>query len=44
MATQTKEEKRALIHENLEEVLNPEIIDKILDEGRNVKVYWGTSQ
>lgn len=41
MATQTKEQKLALINENLEEVLNPEIIEKVLDEGRNVKVYWG---
>lgn len=44
MATQTKEQKLALINENLEEILNPEIIEKVLDEGRNVKVYWGMCQ
>lgn len=38
---QTKEERLTLIKENLAEVLNPEIIEKILDEGRNPKIYWG---
>lgn len=38
---QTKEERLALINENLAEVLNQEIIEKILDEGRNPKIYWG---
>lgn len=38
---QTKDERLALIKENLEEVLNSEIIEKILDEGRNPKIYWG---
>ncbi|KKK13125.1 tyrosyl-tRNA synthetase [Aspergillus ochraceoroseus] len=37
------EERFALITENLEEVLNPELIQDILKEGRNPKVYWGTS-
>lgn len=30
-----------MINENLAEVLNQEIIEKILDEGRNPKIYWG---
>ncbi|KAK3938683.1 hypothetical protein QBC46DRAFT_161028 [Diplogelasinospora grovesii] len=33
----------ALISENLAEVLNPEIIEGILAEGRNPRVYWGTA-
>jgi hypothetical protein len=33
----------ALISENLAEVLNPEIIESILAEGRNPRVYWGKS-
>lgn len=41
MATMGVSEKLALINENLAEVLNPEIIKKILDEERNVKIYWG---
>ncbi|OAQ83577.1 tyrosyl-tRNA synthetase [Purpureocillium lilacinum] len=36
-------ERLALINENLAEILNPEIIEKILEEGRNPKVYWGTA-
>ncbi|KAI1077578.1 tyrosyl-tRNA synthetase [Whalleya microplaca] len=36
-------ERLALIHENLAEVLNPEIIEKIVSEGRNPKIYWGTA-
>ncbi|CAI4211937.1 unnamed protein product [Parascedosporium putredinis] len=43
MATMTAEERFALIQENLEEVLNPEIIQKILNEGKNPKIYWGTA-
>lgn len=31
----------ALINENLAEVLNPELIESILAEGRNPKIYWG---
>ncbi len=38
---QTKDERLTLIRENLAEVLNPEILEKILDEGRNPKIYWG---
>ena len=34
-------ERFALISENLAEVLNPEIIEGILAEGRNPRVYWG---
>ncbi|CAM1507915.1 Fc.00g047630.m01.CDS01 [Cosmosporella sp. VM-42] len=37
------EERLALIHENLAEVLNPEIIEKILTDGGNPKIYWGTA-
>ncbi|KAK5989478.1 Tyrosine--tRNA ligase [Cladobotryum mycophilum] len=32
-----------LISENLTEFLNPEIIQDILAEGRNPRVYWGTA-
>ena len=39
----TAEERFALIKENLEEILNPEIIEGILAEGRNPRVYWGTT-
>lgn len=41
MATTPASERLALIRENLAEILNPEIIEKIIDEGRNPKVYWG---
>ncbi|KND88428.1 Tyrosine--tRNA ligase, cytoplasmic [Tolypocladium ophioglossoides CBS 100239] len=43
MATMTASERLALIRENLAEILNPEIIEKILEEGRNPKIYWGTA-
>ncbi|KAL2760669.1 hypothetical protein ACRALDRAFT_1073572 [Sodiomyces alcalophilus JCM 7366] len=43
MAPQTKEERLALINENLEEVLDPQIIEEVLDSGRNPKIYWGTA-
>ncbi|KAI1259993.1 tyrosyl-tRNA synthetase [Xylariaceae sp. FL1019] len=33
----------ALIMENLAEFLNPEIIENILNEGRNPRIYWGTA-
>jgi tyrosyl-tRNA synthetase len=33
----------ALIKENLAEILNPEIIENILAEGRHPKIYWGES-
>ena len=41
MTSLGKSEKLALINENLAEVLNPEIIENVLAEGRNLKVYWG---
>jgi tyrosyl-tRNA synthetase len=41
MATLGKEERIALIKENLQEVLNFDIIEKVLDEGRHPKIYWG---
>lgn len=31
----------ALIRENLAEILNPEILEKIIAEGRHPKIYWG---
>lgn len=34
-------ERFALISENLAEFLNPEIIENILAEGRDPKIYWG---
>jgi tyrosyl-tRNA synthetase len=43
MSSQSTEERLALIKENLAEVLNPEIIESILAEGRNPKIYWGTA-
>ncbi|KAI0456684.1 tyrosyl-tRNA synthetase [Xylaria acuta] len=43
MAILTPGERLALITQGLAEVLNPEIIEKILDEGRNPRVYWGTA-
>jgi tyrosyl-tRNA synthetase len=30
-----------LIRENLDEILNPEIVESILAEGRNPRIYWG---
>ncbi|KAL2863252.1 tyrosine--tRNA ligase TYS1 [Aspergillus lucknowensis] len=32
-----------LIVENLAEVINPELIEQVLAEGRNPRVYWGTA-
>jgi tyrosyl-tRNA synthetase len=37
------EERMALIKENLAEFLDPEIIETIVKEGRNPKIYWGTA-
>ncbi|KAF4968861.1 hypothetical protein FSARC_3796 [Fusarium sarcochroum] len=37
------EERLSLIYENLAEKLNPEIIEAIIAEGRNPKIYWGTA-
>ncbi|KAI1419128.1 tyrosyl-tRNA synthetase [Xylaria sp. FL1777] len=36
-------ERIALIKENLAEFLNPEIIETIVNEGRNPRIYWGTA-
>lgn len=41
MAALDSDQKLALIKENLAEVLNEEIIKKILGEGRSPKIYWG---
>lgn len=41
MAAADADQRLALIKENLAEVLNEEIIKKILDEGRHPKIYWG---
>jgi hypothetical protein len=30
-----------IIAENLAEVINPELIEQVLAEGRNPRVYWG---
>ncbi|KAF7548781.1 hypothetical protein G7Z17_g6823 [Cylindrodendrum hubeiense] len=43
MATMEPAERLALIRENLAEILNPEIIEKILTDGGNPKIYWGTA-
>jgi tyrosyl-tRNA synthetase len=41
---QTPAEKLALIKNNLQEVLNPEIIEEVLNKNeRPLKIYWGTA-
>jgi len=37
----SKEERLALIKVNLAEVLNFEIIESIVNEGRHPRIYWG---
>ncbi|KAB8078500.1 hypothetical protein BDV29DRAFT_144588 [Aspergillus leporis] len=37
------DERFALITENLQEVLNPDVIKTILADGGNPRIYWGTS-
>ena len=38
----SREERLKLIHQNLQEVLKPEIIEQIvLKEDRPLKIYWG---
>lgn len=37
----TKEERLALIRDNLAEELNFDIIEKIIEEGGTPKIYWG---
>lgn len=39
----SKEDRLALIKVNLKEVLNPEIMEAVLDKGESLKVYWGTA-
>lgn len=41
MSNMGEAERLALIRENLAEILNPEIIEKIIAEGRSPKIYWG---
>lgn len=41
MANMEAPERLALIRENLIEILNPEIIEKIVAEGGHPKIYWG---
>jgi hypothetical protein len=36
----TVEEQLALINDGLEEVLNPEIIEAIVKDGKALRVYW----
>ncbi|GKZ30487.1 hypothetical protein AbraIFM66950_009261 [Aspergillus brasiliensis] len=43
MANLSADQRLDLITENLQEVLNKDIIETILKEGRNPKIYWGTS-
>ncbi|BCR88622.1 tyrosine--tRNA ligase TYS1 [Aspergillus chevalieri] len=43
MASLGTSERLALIRENLAETLNFEIIENIIAEGNNPKVYWGTA-
>jgi tyrosyl-tRNA synthetase len=39
----SKEEQLSLIKVNLKEVLNPEIMDAVLDKGERLKIYFGTA-
>ena len=41
MAAVDGSEPMALINENLAEILNPEILEKIIAEGGHPKIYWG---
>lgn len=44
MSTMTPEEQYALITDNLQEVLNPEIIKEVLEKKeRPLVIYWGTA-
>lgn len=42
MATMAADERIALIKENLAEWLDFEIIENIIKEGKDPKIYWGT--
>jgi tyrosyl-tRNA synthetase len=44
MTTLEAPQRLSLIRENLAEILNPEIIEKIVNDGGNPKVYWGESE
>lgn len=44
MATLSIDERLTLIRENLAEILNPEIIEDAMKEGRNPKIYFGTDR
>jgi hypothetical protein len=37
----SKEERLALIRVNLAEVLNPEILENVINEGCDPRIYWG---
>lgn len=37
----SKESKLELIRENLAEVLNPEIINEVLNKDETLRIYWG---
>jgi hypothetical protein len=37
----TAKERFALINENLQEILNPELIESILEKGDSPRIYWG---
>lgn len=43
MAPMAAEERIALIKENLAETLDFDMIEKIINDGKDPKVYWGTS-
>lgn len=42
MAQMAAEERIALIKENLAETLDFDMIEKIINDGKDPKVYWGT--
>lgn len=42
-ANMSAEEKMALIKVNLQEVLNPEIMDAAMKDSGSLKIYWGTA-
>ncbi|PHH61253.1 hypothetical protein CDD81_631 [Ophiocordyceps australis] len=43
MAALSPTQRLALINDNLAEILNPEILQNIIHDGRNPKIYWGTA-
>ncbi|KAI1822728.1 tyrosyl-tRNA synthetase [Xylaria intraflava] len=43
MTAPNASERLALMKVNLAEFLNPEIIESIVNEGRNPRIYWGTA-